>query len=72
MAGRTFELHRAEDVSGVTGAGVVADGVEFPDDTVVIHWRGEPRSTAIWADLSDAIRVNGHEGRTIVVWDDES
>jgi hypothetical protein len=70
MAARTFELHRAEDVSGVSGTGVVADGVEFPDDTVVIRWRGRHASTVIWPDLATALAVHGHDGRTTVVWDE--
>lgn len=67
MAARTFELHRTEDVSGVSG---IADGVEFPDDVVVIRWRGEHASTVIWPDLPSALAAYGHDGRTTVVWDE--
>lgn len=70
MACRTFELHRTADVSGVSGCGVVADGVEFEDDTVVLHWRGAHRSTVVWPSIADVVAVNGHDGATKVVWDD--
>ena len=35
---RIFSLVRHEDVSGVSGTGRVADGVEFNDGTVVLRW----------------------------------
>lgn len=69
MAGRLFELHRDRDVSGVTGTGVVADGAEFPDGTVVVRWRGEHTSTVVWPSLDDALAIHGHDGATRVVWD---
>jgi hypothetical protein len=31
-----FELHRDEDVSGVSGVGVVASGVVYPEETVAV------------------------------------
>lgn len=67
---RTFHLHRREDISGVTGVGVVAEGIEFSDGTVALRWFGEARSTAIWADIDEAMTVHGHGGLTTVVWDD--
>lgn len=70
MTARLFTLHRAEDPTGVSGTGVVADGVEFDDDVVVLHWRGKHRSTTVWANLQDALAVHGHGGATRVVWRD--
>ena len=61
---RTFIMVRDEDVSGVSGTGVVADGVVFPDGTVAIRWRGDARSTVVWATLAEAEAVHGHDGRT--------
>lgn len=69
MSGRLFELHRTEDVHGVSGTGVVADGCLFPDGVAVVHWRGEHRSTVVWTEGIEAVEaVHGHEGRTVVVW----
>jgi hypothetical protein len=61
---RPFELVRSEDVSGVSGTGVIAHGVEWQDGTVAIRWLGERASTVIWNSLDDAMRIHGHEGRT--------
>lgn len=63
-----FELHRDIDVTGVSGSGVVADGVLFPDGTVCIHWRGPCPSTVVWQSIADAIAVHSHGGKTRFVW----
>lgn len=67
---RRFQLQRAHDVSGVSGTGVVAFGVMFPDQTVAIRWRGRHASTVVWERLDDAIAVHGHSGATTVEWID--
>lgn len=66
--GRSFTLRRDVDHTGVSGTGTVADGVEFPDGTVAVRWRGEHVSTVVWASLADALHVHGHGGATHVVW----
>jgi hypothetical protein len=68
---RRFVLERDEDVTGVSGTGVVADGVQWPDGQAAIHWRGEHRSTVVWDAVANAVRVHGHGGATRLVWIDE-
>jgi hypothetical protein len=70
---RRFHLVRHQDVTGMSGKGVVAGGVQWPDGTVVVRWYGEHASTVVWANLDDAIAVHGHGGLTEVAWlDDEA
>jgi hypothetical protein len=70
---RRFHLVRRRDVTGVSGTGVVAGGVQWPDGTVVVHWYGEHASTVVWECLADAVAVHGHDGLTEVAWlDDEA
>jgi hypothetical protein len=70
---RNFILQRHEDVSGISGVGVVAFGCVFPDGTTVIRWSTAPHaSTVIWDDLEMAIAVHGHGGATEFVFLDES
>lgn len=71
MSGRRFLLHRRIDVTGVSGTGIVADGVMFDDGICVLHWRGEDRSTVLWESLDPLQRVHGHDGATRVAWVDE-
>jgi hypothetical protein len=69
---RRFELHRDVDVSGISGTGVVADGVRFPDGSVAIRWRGERPSSVFWSDMEHVVAIHGHSGSTRVVWRDPS
>lgn len=68
---RRFFLYRKEDVSGVSGTGIVADGVEFPDGSVTLKWRGETSSTVSWRNMQDVEKVHGHDRRTEVIYVDE-
>lgn len=67
---RRFHLQRTTDPTGVSGTGRIADGVLWPDGTVVIRWRGNRPSTVAWMSLDDALAVHGHGGATTVIWDD--
>lgn len=72
---RTFVLHRENDVTGVSGIGDIAEGVEFSDGTVVLRWGPNPQrnvmksSVAVWTDVDSMIAIHGHDGATRVVWD---
>lgn len=68
---RTFSLVRKEDVSGVSGTGVVAEGVIFHDGQVVLSWFGQHHSISVWPSLADMLAVHGHEGRTLAVFEGE-
>lgn len=63
-----FYLERAEDVSGVSGTGIVADGVVFPDGKAILNWRTSGGSTAIYPSIEALEKIHGHEGRTKVVF----
>ena len=71
MAARRFVTVRTEDVSGVSGVGEVAEGVEFTDGTCVLRWRTQYTSTAIYASMAELVAIHGHDGRTQVRWIDE-
>jgi hypothetical protein len=68
---RLFTLQRDEDVTGVSGTGTVAHGVQWPDGTVAMRWLSNTASTVLWHSIADAIAVHGHDGRTRVVWADQ-
>jgi hypothetical protein len=65
---RLFQLHRDVDVSGISGTGIVADGVVFPDGVTVIRWRGDRQSTVVWPHVDDVEAIHGHGGATRIVW----
>ena len=59
-----FVLIRDEDLTGVSGTGVVAEGIIFTSGEVVIHWLREPFSMGLYQSLEDVIFIHGHGGRT--------
>jgi len=67
---RRFLLFRHHDVSGKSGTGVVAEGVEFTDGRAALRWRGEWPSTVAWDDVELIVGVHGHSGATEIRWID--
>ena len=65
---RRFRLIRIEDVSGVSGTGVVAEGVAFSTGKVVLSWCSEYRSVTVYDTVGDLEAIHGHEGRTRIEW----
>jgi hypothetical protein len=72
---RCFTLRRDEDVSGVSGTGVVLEGTLFSTGMVVVHWLTPPPrgSIAIFDTLDQllSIHVRPHpENRAVLAFDD--
>lgn len=67
---RRFELIRMEDPTGISGIGMVAEGVEFVDGLVVLRRNTAHVSTALYASMREMIAVHGHNGLTTVRWID--
>lgn len=66
---KTFHLQRDEDVTGISGTGVVAEGIEFSNGKVVIQWIvGEHQSTVVWDDIESVKAIHGHNGSTQIVF----
>lgn len=70
---RRFRLERAIDVTGISGTGVVAEGVEFSDGVVAMRWCSRWPTSVVFHDMGiRAVEaVHGHGGATKVVWLDE-
>jgi len=66
---RRFQLERDEDETGVSGEGIVAWGIEFPDGVCVTRWCvTDIRQTCVWASMTDIEYVHGHGGKTRIVY----
>jgi len=70
MNPRRFRLLRHVDVSGVSGTGVVAEGVEFSDGSAALRWHGDYPTTTVWESIGSLVAVHGHQGATVVEWID--
>lgn len=66
---RTFKLRRLEDLSGVSGTGIVAEGVVFHDGQTAMSWFGRFHTITVAPDIETIERIHGHEGRTVIEWD---
>lgn len=69
---RTFVLERDVDVSGVSGEGVVAEGIEFSDGTVALRWTSDWPTSVVFHDrgMESVEAIHGHGGATRIVWTD--
>lgn len=76
---RAFILVRDVDVTGISGTGVVAEGVEFEDGTTVLRWlpagttrpdRVKP-TTVIHESVQSVVNLHGHDNRTWVQFADD-
>jgi hypothetical protein len=65
---RVFVLMRDEDISGVSGTGLVAWGVEFPDGRVATRWNSDVAQTCAWDSMEHVEKIHGHGGATRIVW----
>jgi hypothetical protein len=65
----TFHLLRHKDITVISGTGIVALGVRFPDGVCVVRLLSEFASTNIYASTEDLLKVHGHAGNTDVVFD---
>ena len=67
---RAFLLVRDEDVTGVSGTGVVAEGVEFTGGAVALRWLSDWPTSVVFHDRGiESVRaVHGHGGRTRIEW----
>lgn len=71
MSTRRFELHRDTDVTGVSGEGVVAEGLHFVEpDVIVLRWTSQWPTSVVWHErgLASVEAVHGHGGATRIVW----
>lgn len=59
-----FHMVRDVDHTGISGTGVVAEGVLFSDGTVALRWLGKNSSTGIWQSMDKVLSVHGHGGAT--------
>lgn len=66
---KTFKVHRNEDVSGVSGTGIIAEGVEFHDGQCAVSWFGKYHMLEVAPNIQTWIDVHGHSGKTTIEFD---
>jgi hypothetical protein len=69
---RTFKLLRLDDETGISGTGIVAEGVEFTDGSAALNWLTKHRSMGVYPNMRELENIHGHGGKTLVRWDNET
>lgn len=68
---RKFFLVRDEDETGISGVGIVAEGLQFSNGFCCMSWLTAMHSVAVYPNMSQLEAIHGHNGRTRVVFDGE-
>jgi hypothetical protein len=70
-ATRVFYLYRYDDVSGVSGTGLVAEGVLFSTGKVALTWRTGLSSVTVYDSLKIAKDIHTHKGKSDFFWQED-
>lgn len=68
---KRFVLNRVVDISGVSGTGLVAEGVQFSNNKCAVTWLVGTSSVAVYDNLDDVKAIHGHGGNTEIIFIDE-
>lgn len=66
---RYFKLVRDQDETGISGEGIVAEGVEFSNGMCAMSWLTAMHSVAVYPNVRQLEAIHGHNGRTRVVFE---
>lgn len=71
---KRFVLERHEDISGVSGTGIIGEGVKSEVKNhpmpVVFFWLGDKPTTGLYPNMETLVAIHGHNGSTVVHWID--
>lgn len=65
---KIFTLYRMEDETGISGIGLVAEGVQFSNGKCALTWLTEFSSVAIYDSIEVVDKIHGHNGKTKIIW----
>jgi len=65
---KQFELVRIEDVSGISGTGIIAEGIQFSNGVCVLNWLTEHSSLGIYQSADELCAIHCHEGKSYIKW----
>lgn len=68
---RMFKMVRNADETGVSGTGVVLDGIEFPNGMVAVCWRSKTPSVNVYRSFVEFkhIHIDAHPSNdSEIIW----
>jgi hypothetical protein len=63
-----FQLVRDDDETGISGTGVVAEGIEFSNGYCAMSWLTPMHSVAVYPNIRQLEAIHGHNGRARIVF----
>lgn len=67
---KPFYLKRHTDVNGLSGTGIVAVGVVYPNGKAHMQWISFKSSFEMHDSVESLIDIHGHHGATELIWGD--
>ena len=65
---KLFWLQRIKDETGLSGTGIVCEGIQFSDGRCVMRWIGKIDSIVHHKRIEDVQEIHGHNGSTKIIW----
>lgn len=62
-----FYLLRTKDISGVSGCGIIAQGVIFSSNRCVVEWKMPFMTITIFSNIEELKMIHSHGGATKVI-----
>lgn len=63
---KNFQINRSVDPIGVSGTGIIAEGVVFENGKVVVCWLGPTSTIVVHENIESVIKIHcSHGGTTI-------
>lgn len=59
-----FIMERFEDISKISGLGIIAEGIIWSDGTVAYRWLSDIATTVIAENIETVEMLHGHDGKT--------
>ena len=73
MSPRQFYLVRHKDLTGKSGEGIIAEGIQWSGGTAELHWLTDWETFVHWpGGVEEILAVHGHEGATVARWLDSN
>ena len=64
---KLFHFYRSEDQSGVSGTGLVAEGVQLTNGWCVLRWISKHSSLCFYQSLEQVRAIHSHGGKTEIL-----
>jgi hypothetical protein len=72
VTARAFVLVRHVDPTGISGIGIIGEGVVWTGGSADLHWLTEWETFTHWpGGIDDILAVHGHQGATVARWLDD-